>query len=144
MKKVFSLSALALAGVMAVTGCACSKEGVYKFDSMEITVGEETKKYTCSQEEMEENIGIAFTCATYKAMEFELKDGGKATIGFDVEDDEESIFGDAGEQELLYKIDDGDVYLRETEEDEWEKFGAYKKGKITIEEEGVKIVLKKD
>ena len=142
MKKILGLSALALAGVMATTGCSLSQKGVYKFDSIEFTEGEETKKFTCTEEEVEDNFALTFACAMYKSIELELKDGGKATIGFDV-DDEESIFAD-NEQEMLYKIEDGKFYVRETEEDEWEEYASYKKGTITIEEEGTKIIFKKD
>lgn len=137
MKKLFAL--LALLGTVSVAGCACQKEGVYKFDSIVLKVGDEEKTYTCTTEEKEGSMMVAGICEMAEAMHMELKDD-KATIKYIVDGEE---IEDAEVND--YKIEEGKFSVKEEDEEEYEEIGTYEKGKITLEmTKDIKIILAKE
>ena len=128
MKKLLSL--LAMVGVLGVAGCSCSKEGVYKFDSIVLTEGEE-KTYTCAEGE-ERDGTVEFMCEYITKMEIELKDD---KLIMTMEGEEEAETYD-------YKIEDGKFMVKEDED--FEEKGTYDDGKITMEMmPGFKVVFAK-
>ncbi len=135
MKK--GLGVVALAGVMAITGCSCSTEGVYKFDSIEIKVGDETKVYSCSTEDKEDSM-IAGYCSYAEDAAYELK--GDKFIAH-------SKYGKDGNEteEGYYKIEDGKMFIKENEDDEWmeESIAEVDGGKMIMGDENMKIIYKK-
>jgi len=140
MKKLLSL--LAFVGVLGVAGCSCSKEGVYKFDSMTITEGEETTTYTCTEEEMED-MSIGFACSMFTSMQIKLDDDKMIMIPLD----EDGKAMEDESEEAKYKIEDGKLMVKEEDSEEYVEFGTYKKGKLTLTSvfgEGVEVVFKKD
>ena len=138
MKKV--LSALALVAVLGVTGCS-KEEGVYKFDSISITVGEETKTYTCTTEEIEANPELEFMCPAMTSMQMELKDD-KAIMSML---DEDGNVVENQSEEADYKIEDGKFMVKEDGDEEYTEVGTYEKGKIVMSSygEGVAVTFKK-
>ena len=138
MKKLLSL--LAMVGVLGVAGCSCSKEGVYKFDSLILTEGEEEKTYTCGEGE-ERDDEIDMMCEFISGIEMELKDD-KATIKYIV--DGEEVDG-MGNESADYKIEDGKFMIKEEDEEKYEEAGTYEDGKIIMGmDEGIKVVLAKE
>jgi len=140
MKKL--LSALALVAVLGVTGCSESHEGVYKFDSIAITIGEETKTYTCSAEDKTENPMLSEMCDYIVSMQFELKEY-KAVISMI---DEEGNVVEGASEESSYKIEDGKFMVKEDgENEEFYEVGTYEKGKIVMSSfgDGVAVTYKK-
>ena len=101
MKKI--LSTLALVAVLGVTGCSESHEGVYKFDSVAVTIGDETKTYTCSAEDKTENPMLSEMCDYIVGMQFELKED-KIVISM-VDGEGNAVEG--ASEEASYKIEDG-------------------------------------
>lgn len=139
MKKLLSL--IAMVGVLGVAGCSKSAEGTYEFDSIKMMVGEEEKKFTCTETEIEENPQLEFACPMFKTTTIELKKNGKAVTAMTGEEGDEGY-----SQESFYKIEDGKLLVRETEEEEWEEAGTYKDGKIVMgdaAEDGFAVVFKK-
>ena len=51
MKKLLSLTSVALLGVVALTGCSCGKNGEYTFSHFEYEVDGKTKKTDCKSTE---------------------------------------------------------------------------------------------
>lgn len=131
MKKLISL--LSLIGVLVVSGCSCSKTGEYEFESITLKVGETEKTYKCNDLD-ERSPDVMDLCNDYDDIDLILTKNGKLIT--QIEDDEVS--------QDFYKIEDGKLYVRKTESDEYKEFGKYKRGRITIEKNGVKIVFKKD
>lgn len=133
MKKLLSL--LAMVGVVGVAGCSkTSPEGVYKFESLVVTEGEEEKTYTCGEGEERDAI-TDMMCEYVATLELELKDD-KATQKM------------AGEDEMTvtsdYKIEDGKLFMKETDDEEFEEVAKYEDGKIIMEmDAGVKVIFTK-
>lgn len=130
MKKL--LSFLAMVGVLGVAGCSCSKEGVYKFDSIVVTVMDEEITYSCAEGE-DLDLTAEFMCEYMTKMEIELKDD-KATMSMEGEEENETYD---------YKIEDGKFMMKDG--DEFEEVGSYDDGKLVIKYgDGVKVVFTKD
>ena len=140
MKKFMGLSTLLLGGALFLTGCSCGGDtGVYKFDSFELTMGGETKTYTCSVEE-KEDFFVAEICEGMEKGTWELKDDGVYVIGAEGEEETE---------EGQYKVEDGKLFVRYDSEAEWMETGTIDNGKIIMEYPdmgmgiGIKVTLKK-
>lgn len=125
MKKFMGLSALLLGGAMFLTGCSCGEKGVYKFDSLEYTVGGETKTLTCSEEEVADQEN-AFVCLAFGGATYELKDDGVLAITHTMGDESET-------EDAQYKVEDGKFFVRDDSEDEWTELGAIDNGTLTFE-----------
>ena len=137
MKKLLSL--IALVGVLGVTGCAKSEEGVYKFDSIAMTIGDETNTYTCSTEDMTANPFLEEMCPYMTSMQFELKD--EKAIMSQLDEDGNVVEGMS--EEFDYKIEDGKFMVKDGEE--FEEAGTYSKGKITMSYgDGISAIFKKN
>ena len=113
MKKIGFVS-LALLGAFALTGCSCSKvTGTYK--KYAVTMGE--KEYIC---ETTDNDVAKYECEFVMNDEITLGADGKMTIK-------------AGNttKEYFYKVEDGKVYRRVSENDDWETYGTLDGKKLT-------------
>lgn len=134
MKKLLSL--LAMVGVVGVAGCSkTSPEGVYKFESLVITEGEEEKNYTCGEGEERDAI-TDMMCEYATALELELKDDKATQKVAGLEDELSGSFD--------YKIEDGKFFMKEAEDEEFEEVAEYEDGKIIMEmDAGVKVILAK-
>ena len=136
MKKLLSL--LTLVGILGVAGCSCSKEGVYKFDSITITEGDESHTYTCTTEEIAEHEELEMMCGFMTSMQFELKDDKAITSMLD----EEGNVVEGSSDESEYKIEDGKFFIKDGEE--FEEAGTYSDGKIILSYgDGVSVAFKK-
>ena len=138
MKKFMGLSTLLLGGALFLTGCSCGGDtGVYKFESFEYTMLGETKTYTCSAEEKEDDATAAMLCEYFESAQIELKDDGVAVMSNG--DEEEG-------EELQYKVEDGKLFVRENSEDEWVEYATIDNGEIVMEQNAMgemKITFKK-
>ena len=138
MKKLFSL--LALLGVVALSGCSCSKEGTYVFDSIVTVEGEEEKAYYCTQEDIEEKPESEWVCSIFSGMKVSLKDH---KVVMEMYDKDGNVIEEA-RQEVDYKIEDGKFMVKEKDEENYEETGSYEDGKLVINfDEGVKVIFKK-
>ena len=133
MKKL-GLSALALAGVMAFSGCSCGKDGEYVFHSVEVKDGDETKTYTCEDGEERSTAGN-LACVAAKALptKYELSDE-KVTIT-------SSGFGTSVSKEYEAKIEDKVLSYKVGEN--WVKVGEIKSGKIIVGDGDYTYIYKK-
>lgn len=118
---------LMLLMLFSTVGCSCNKD-VYKFDSVIL----EGKTYTCSEKDRKDP-QVKLMCENFDGMSIELK--GKDTIvtnipAYNIKNEEEK-----------YKIEDGILYMKDA--NEWQKFAAYSKNKLTLEMTGVTVILKK-
>lgn len=133
MKKFMGLGALLLSGAMFLAGCSCGEKGVYKFDSLELTVGDETKTLTCSEEEVTDQEN-AIVCIAFAGVTYELKDDGVLAITHTIGEESDT-------EEGQYKVEDGKFFARDDSEDEWMELGSIDNGTITFEvdEMGMKV-----
>ena len=132
MKKILSILVVFCAAV--ITGCSCSKNGVYEFESMIVIEGNESKSYSCSDEEKTSNQLIANTCAMYEEREIELTKDNKIINRLD----------GVVISEAMYKIEEGILYVKLNENSEYDEYATYEKGKIIVDLVGTKIVFEKD
>lgn len=128
MKKLFGLF---LVGVMCVLGSGCGREeGVYKFDSVEVTIGENTTTYSCSKDD-KSNVFTGQICSSVEGITIELKD-------------DEKIIIQVGEEaeEGFYKIEDEKLFLRLDENKKWREIGIIKNDTIEYKANlGVNVVV---
>ena len=131
MKKLLSLTSVALLGVVALPGCSCGKNGTYSFSHVEYKVGDETETTNC---EDTTNLGLTVktACAMGKGIGTFVIDGNK-------------MYPEGKEDEAAFvKIEDGKIMISETEDGEYEESGfTYKSGKIIMSEDDISIVWKK-
>lgn len=131
MKKLLSLTSVALLGVVALTGCSCGKNGTYSFSHVEYKVGDKTETTNC---EDTTNLGLTVkaACAMGKSMGTFVIDGNK-------------MYPEGEEDDAAFvKIEDGKIMLSQTEDGEYKESGfTYKSGKIIMSEDDISIVWKK-
>lgn len=129
MKKILSL--LMIACVVVLTGCSCSKEGEYEFEYFVL----EDKRYTCTdKQEVDPTTGPI--CAIYDDMEIFLSKDGKMSTKVD----------DVVVSEAWYKIEDGKLLVslaNKKSDDNYIERGTYKRGKITLKIDDLKVVFEK-
>ena len=116
------LSVIALAGVLGVTGCSCTKAGEYDFNSIVMTVGEEEKTYSCTKEEKEGNALLNTACSIYEKATLELNKDGELITKFDGEEN----------SKVWYKLEDGKLMVKANENGNYEESGKYKSVKLTL------------
>ncbi len=134
MKKL-GLSALALAGVVAFTGCSCVRNGEYTFDTVEVKEGEETKTYTCEKGEERSTAGNV-ACAAISAMPTKIVlDGDKVKF-------ETTAFGTSVSKEYEAKVEKKKLYSKNPK-GEWEEIGEFKGKKLIFGEEDFTVIYKK-
>lgn len=134
MKKIFSLTSVALLAVMAITGCSCSAKGEYKFDHIEYQAGGETLTTDCS---VIDGLPILVqgACVATNAL-------GSDYIHFRM-DDTKFYSGPNDTIGLFYKIEDDKILLSNTEDGNYTDSGyRYKMGKIYSGENIVKVYKK--
>lgn len=131
MKKV--LSALVLFLVIVVSGCSCVRTGEYEFESLIVTVGNENKAYSCEEIEKTNNPLIVNTCSIYEEMELQLTKDDKMITRVE----------DIVVSEVWYKIEDGILYTKLTENGEYDEYATYEKGKIIIDLVEAKVIFEK-
>lgn len=133
MKKLFSL--LLMIGLLIISGCSCTKIGEYEFEKLIIMVGDEEKMFTCSDLD-ERNPLVAPYCLIYDDMEIKLTKNGKMITEYD----------DQIANESWYKIKDGNFLVNDAndkEEGSFTKRGIYKRGKIILQLDDVKVIFEK-
>ena len=126
MKKLLSLTSVALLGVVALTGCSCGAKGTYTFDHIEYIVDGETKESTCENPSgLDEK--AACTTAVFAKEVTLILEGNKFI----------TKMGDSQAAEIYYKIEDGKILVSDTEDGEYKDSGFKYKfmGKIVLEEE---------
>lgn len=129
MKKILSL--LMVAFVIVLSGCSCSKEGEYEFEYFVL----EGKRYTCTDRQ-EADLTTGPICAIYDDMEIFLSKDGKMTRMVD----------DVVVEEAWYKIDDGKFFVslaNKKTDDNYIERGTYKRGKLTLKIDDLKVVFEK-
>jgi membrane protein YdbS with pleckstrin-like domain len=130
MKKGILLSSLALLFTILVTGCSCSKDGTYAFAHIEYAENGENVTSDCSSPEGEHEIQFCTAVKTFKFNE----------ISFVLEDKKITINA-AGQESLTadYKIEDGEILLRDSEEDEYVNIFSSFNMKLLYEDKTIKI-----
>ena len=130
MKKGILLSSLALLFTILVTGCSCSKDGTYAFAHTEYAENGENVTSDCSSPLGEHEIQF---CTTVKTLKFN-------EISFVLEDKKITI-NMAGQEGVTadYKIKDGEILLRESEEDEYVNIFSTFNMKLLYEDKTIKI-----
>lgn len=133
MKKL-GLCTIALAGVMAFTGCSCFKNGEYAFHSVEVKDGDETKTYTCEKGEERITAGdVACSAAALLPIKYNL-DGDKLTITT------KGLTGNIS-KEYDAKIEDKKLYYKLG--DNWVEVGQVKGRKILVGNDDYTVIYKK-
>ncbi|MBR3891764.1 MAG: hypothetical protein IKJ30_06850 [Bacilli bacterium] len=135
MKKLLSLTSVALLGVVALTGCSCGKNGTYSFSHVEYKVGDKTETTNCediTNLDLVDDGAVIAACGMGKALGKFVIDGNK-------------MYPEGEEDDAAFiKIEDGKIMASETEDGEYRETGfTYKSGKIIMGEDDVSIVWKK-
>ena len=133
MKKILGLTSVALLGVLALTGCSCSKNGTYEFSHIEYKVGEETKTTDCKNTEGLDSM-VVMACSMAEEFPKFVIDGNKMYP----EDDADEV--------AYIKIEGEKILMSETEDGEYidTEMYTYKDGKIYMGmTDDLQIVFKK-
>ena len=122
---------LLLFAFVVVSGCSCNKD-IYKFDSIVMSNGNETKTYTCSDDD-KKDANVKSMCDNLEGITIEFKDDENLIINYPAYNMEN--------EEERYKIEDGYLYMEDG--NEWMKFAKYSDKQIELEIGLAKVILKK-
>ena len=126
MKKLLSLTSLALLGTIALTGCSCGKNGEYTFSHLEYEEDGKTKKTDCSSTEgLPNQVKVVCALVPDESEVLLVIDGNKIT-------------SENGKNSLFFKIEDQKIRVSATEDGNYTDSGmVYKKGAIRLVSRGV-------